>query len=183
MIPFAVGARVIILGIDPGTLFCGYAIFRKESGAIILLDYGCLTMSPHKPLTERVWFVHKKSRELIQKYLVTHVALEMPFLGKSAQNFLKLGYVRGIVYLLVHEHQLTLVEFTPCQIKLALTGSGAASKEQVAHMVRRLLPGLATDLRHDVTDALAISICGLWKINCLQSGRKDINHARLSATF
>ena len=90
------------------------------------------------------------------------MALETPFLGKNAQNFLKLGYLRGIVYLLADKNNIMLSEFTPTQVKQAVTGFGGASKDQVARMVLQLFPKIAAPDKLDVTDALAVTLCGLW---------------------
>lgn len=154
---------MVILGIDPGTRFAGFGILQKEKQKVCLLDYGCLIMSPTKSLPERVEIFYNFFSEKIEKYGVTELALETPFLGKSAGNFLKLGYMRGILYLLASKYKLTLHEFAPREIKLTVTGFGGASKEQVASVVFRLLPGLLNIQKADVTDALAISLCGLWQ--------------------
>lgn len=90
------------------------------------------------------------------------MSLETPFLGKNAQNFLKLGYLRGILYLLANQHKLEIHEFAPRQVKSALTGFGGASKEQVARVILRLFPKIEAPKRDDVTDALAITLCGIW---------------------
>lgn len=154
---------MVILGIDPGTRFAGFGIMQKDKQKVFLLDYGCLVMSPTKSLPERVEIFHDFFSEKIQKYGVTDLALETPFLGKSAGNFLKLGYMRGILYLLASKNKLVLHEFAPREIKLTVTGFGGASKEQVASVVLRMLPGILGTQKDDVTDALAISLCGLWQ--------------------
>jgi crossover junction endodeoxyribonuclease RuvC len=86
-------------------------------------------------------------------------------LGKNAQTFLKLGFLRGILYLLADQHGLQLSEFAPREIKMATTGFGGASKDQVASMMLRLFPRLSEYgiiERADVTDALAICLCAVW---------------------
>lgn len=154
---------MVILGVDPGTRFAGFGILKKEKQKVFLLDYGYLAMPPSKHLSDRVAMFHAFFAEKIKQFNVTDLALETPFLGKSASNFLKLGYMRGILYLLASNNNLILHEFAPKEIKLSVTGFGGASKEQVAHVVLRLLPGIKVPKRDDVTDALAISLCGLWQ--------------------
>lgn len=154
---------MIILGIDPGFSVTGFGILKKEGHKAFLLDYGYLKMSSTKHLSERVGIFHSFFTDKIKQYGVSALALETPFLGKNAQNFLKLGYLRGILYLLAHEHSLTLHEFSPREVKLSVTGYGAADKEQVARIIIRLFPGLKTPDKTDVTDALAITLCGLWQ--------------------
>jgi crossover junction endodeoxyribonuclease RuvC len=154
---------MIILGIDPGFKYAGFGIIKKDGHKSFLLDAGYLAMNPTKPLHERVGIFHDFFTEKITHWCVTHIALETPFLGKNAQNFLKLGYLRGILYLLAHKHGLLLSEFSPTQVKLSLTGFGGASKEQVARVVLQLFPKLECPKKEDVTDALAVTLCGLWQ--------------------
>jgi crossover junction endodeoxyribonuclease RuvC len=156
---------VVILGIDPGFRFAGFGVLKKEGGKSFLLDYGYLKLPPTKSLVERTGLFYECFNEKIKTYKVDHLALETPFLGKNAQNFLKLGYLRGILYLLSDQHNLTLHEFAPRQVKSALTGFGGASKEQVARVVLRLFPKMEPPKKDDVTDALAVTLCGLWQHN------------------
>jgi len=116
-------------------------------------------------LSARTGQFYNLFKDKIAQHGITDIALETSFLGKNAQTFLKLGYLRGILYLLADQHRLTLAEFAPREIKAAVTGNGGASKEQVADMMLRLFPKLnefGTIARNDVTDALAISLCGIW---------------------
>lgn len=153
---------MIILGIDPGFTFTGYGILKKEGHKSYLLDHGLLRLPPTKSLQVRIGLFHAFFTQKIVEYKITDIALETPFLGKNAQNFLKLGYLRGIVYLLSDTHTANLHEFTPTQVKQAITGFGAASKEQVAHIVLKLFPAMKAPEKTDVTDALAVTLCGLW---------------------
>ena len=154
---------MIILGIDPGFSFTGYAILKKEGSRTMLLDFGYLRLPQSKSLQERVTLFHDALDAKIKHFQVTHLSIETPFLGKNAQNFLKLGYLRGILYFLSHKNNLTLFEFAPTQIKQSLTGFGGASKEQVSRVIFQLFPTLAKPDKYDATDALAISLCGLWQ--------------------
>lgn len=155
----------IFLGVDPGFHVTGYAIIKKELSKTFLIDCGYLKMSPQKHLSERTGQFYEFFVEKIKAQGVTHVGLETSFLGKNAQTFLKLGFLRGILYLLAHQHQLHINEFAPREIKVSVTGFGGASKEQVALAMTRLFPGLekiAASARNDVTDALAICLCSVW---------------------
>jgi crossover junction endodeoxyribonuclease RuvC len=154
---------MIILGVDPGFQVTGFGIMKKENSSIYLLDHGDLKMSCSKTLSVRVGIFFDFFTEKITKWQVTNLALETPFLGKNAQNFLKLGYLRGILYLLANKHTLELHEFSPTQVKQAVTGFGAASKDQVARVVLRLFPRLQMPNKLDTTDALAVTLCGLWQ--------------------
>lgn len=155
---------MVLLGIDPGFRYAGFGVIRKEKQRTVVVDYGYLRLSQTKTLIERTGLFYEFFQKKIVDHAVTHIALETPFLGKNTQTFLKLGYLRGILYLLAHTHSLEVAEFAPRQIKQALTGFGGASKEQVATVIGRLFPKLAEQNKHDVTDALAITLCGMWSV-------------------
>lgn len=160
--------RVILLGIDPGFHITGYSILEREGKKTIILDYGYLKMSSQKHLSERSGLFYSFFREKIELFKVTDLALETPFLGKNAQTFLKLGYLRGILYLLANQNNLEIYEFAPREIKISVTGFGGASKDQVALMILSMFPKLnefGKIEKQDVTDALAVGICGIWKHN------------------
>lgn len=152
-----------VLGIDPGFSFTGYAVVVKEVNRTMLLDFGYLKLPQSKSLQERVALFHDALEQKIINLKITDLSIETPFLGKNAQNFLKLGYLRGILYLLAYKYNLILHEFAPTQVKQSLTGFGGASKEQVARVLFQLFPTLAKLDKYDATDALAISLCGLWQ--------------------
>jgi crossover junction endodeoxyribonuclease RuvC len=154
---------MIILGIDPGLSVTGYAIMKKELQKIEVLDYGAVTFSNKSSLEQRIGLFYTTFHEKIIQAQVTTIALETPFLGKNPHNYLKLGYLRGIVHLLADQHSISLEEFAPSTIKRAVTGSGAAQKEQVARVITRLFKGIKTPKTYDVTDALAVTLCGIWK--------------------
>lgn len=154
---------MIVLGIDPGFSVTGYSILQKNKNMIIMLDHGFLKLSPTQPLQVRVGIFHDFLSTKIKQYSITDLSLETPFLGKNAQTFLKLGYLRGILYLLAHQHNLNVFEFAPRQVKQTITGYGAADKEQVAKVLSMLFPQIPKPLKADVTDAIAVSLCGLWQ--------------------
>lgn len=154
---------MIILGIDPGLSVSGFGIIKKEGRSSILLDYGALRLIKTRSLPERVLAFHDFFQEKIERWSVTDIALETPFLGKNAQNFLKLGYLRGVLYVLGARKQVSFHEFSPREVKLAVTGFGGADKEQVCRVILKLFPGMITPEKLDVSDALAVTVCGLWR--------------------
>jgi crossover junction endodeoxyribonuclease RuvC len=156
---------MIILGIDPGLSITGYGIMKKHGSQTTVIDYGAVRFSSNNPLQVRIGQFYAFFNEAIPQHHITHIALETPFLHKNAQNFLKLGYLRGIVYLLADQHGCQISEFSPRQVKQAVTGSGAAPKEQVARVLTRLFKGLDAPQTLDVTDALAVTLCGAWKLS------------------
>ena len=151
---------MIILGVDPGFTVSGYGVMKSDGIKTVILDYGALTLSSKKSLSERIGLFYEFFDQKIKEFGIQAVALETPFFGKNAQNFLKLGYLRGILYLLADKHKIELLEFAPREIKMAITGSGAAPKEQVARVIMRFFVGLKKPNKLDITDALAITLCG-----------------------
>ena len=155
----------VILGIDPGFSVTGFSIIKKSGSITALSDFGYLKLPTKKHLSERVGIFFETIKEKIVRHQVTELALETPFLGKNVQSFLKLGYLRGVLYLLAHQHSLILHEFSPREVKMAVTGFGGAGKDQVARMVISLFPKITTlgnFEKYDVTDAVAVSLAGLW---------------------
>ncbi len=156
---------MIILGIDPGLSISGFGILKKEAHQkVIVVDYGQLQFSATTQLSARIAHFCDFFEKKILQFHVTHIALETPFLGKNTQSFLKLGYLRGILYLLAHRYQLTLYEYAPRQVKLSVTGFGGADKDQVARIIKQLLPEIKyCSKKFDITDALAVALCGFWQ--------------------
>ena len=153
---------MIILGIDPGTRYAGYAVLKKEKQQTSLIESGCLDISKKKSLIKKIGALYEFISTKVVERKVTHLSIETPFLYKNAATFLKLGYVRGIVYLIADQYDLELYEFAPREIKRAVTGYGNASKEQVAFIVMKLFK-IQKPQRDDTTDAVAIALCGSWK--------------------
>lgn len=164
---------MIILGIDPGTRYCGYAILKKEKQKIDLIESGCLNV--HKLtlkidknadksglLIDKVGIIYDFFHEKVLQYEITNLAIETPFMYKNAGTFLKLGYVRGIIYLISYKTTLKLSEYSPSEVKLAATGYGKASKEQVANVIMKLFK-IKKPQRDDITDAIAVALCGAWR--------------------
>jgi crossover junction endodeoxyribonuclease RuvC len=152
----------VILGIDPSLVASGYAIIRTDQGKSELLEYSVLILSSGQPIPERLSLFFDFFQAKIEEYRIDELALETPFLGKNAQNFLKLGYLRGILLLLSRRHRCDVREFTPRQVKMAVTGYGGAEKEQVARVIQRLFPGMIIPARFDISDAIAVALCSLW---------------------
>ncbi len=153
----------IILGIDPGFVAAGFCVVRVMSGRIILSESGALRQSSSQTIAERILCFHDFFSGKISEMGVTELALETPFLGKNAQNFLKLGYLRGVLLLLAQRNGLVVHEFAPRQVKRALTGYGQADKMQVFRVLSRLFPGFAQPDSFDVSDAVAIGLCAAWQ--------------------
>jgi len=154
--------KKIILGIDPGFSCAGYSIIEKTINQFKILEIGVLRQSSTISILDRLGKFHNFFDEMAKTKMVTHLCLETPFLGKNAQNFLKLGYLRGILNLICYQRGYTLFEFSPREIKSAITGYGNADKTQVAKALSIFFPILKDKIKLplDATDALAISLCG-----------------------
>lgn len=145
-----------ILAIDPGTRFAGYAILKKKP--LKLINYGLLAMKAKAPLMERIGILGEFFSDKIEEYSITDVCIETPFLYKNAATFLKLGYVRGVLYYLAYKYGTNIHEYAPTEVKQTICAKGNASKEQVARMIYKHFPTLKQDLKDDVTDAIAIGL-------------------------
>jgi len=150
---------MVILGVDPGVRVAGYAVIRVERRKWSVLSCGALSLSSYYVLSRRLGYFYMCISQIMSQFYVDRISIETPFLGKNAHNFLKLGYVRGVLFLLADQYAASVREYTPRQIKQAVTGFGGAHKEQVARMVFRLCPEVQDVSSRDVTDALAAALC------------------------
>jgi crossover junction endodeoxyribonuclease RuvC len=152
----AAGLR--ILGLDPGSRRTGYGIIERRGADWVHVAHGCVTVTaPQEPLPERLRVIFESLRELIATHLPGEVAIERVFVNRNVDSALKLGQARGAALCAVPKG-LPVFEYAPRAIKLALVGSGAAEKVQVAHMIRTLL-GLQGRIAPDASDALAVAVC------------------------
>lgn len=154
---------MIILGIDPGTLTTGYAVLSDTARSISVIDCGALALKRRTDLPQRLSQLYDRIGELIMQHKIDYISLETPFLGKNASSYLKLGYVRALVYLLSQQRSVRLVEYAPRTVKKAITSWGGAPKDQVARMLYRLFPSLPPGLGADATDALSIALTAMWR--------------------
>ncbi|KKT01979.1 MAG: Crossover junction endodeoxyribonuclease RuvC [candidate division TM6 bacterium GW2011_GWF2_43_17] len=139
----------IVLAVDPGYVAAGYAIVRIAQRRVFLCECNALRQKSTQTIEQRLALFFDFFHEKIMEHGVTDLCLETPFLGKNAQNFLKLGYLRGA--LLIH---------SPREIKVQMTGFGGADKDQVARAVARFFPMIdLPSLPRDATDALALAFC------------------------
>lgn len=167
----------VFLAIDPGFSVTGYAIGASDGRSLTLLHCHILKFSSAQPIPVRLAAFYDAIEAHIVKHGITDLALETPFLGKNAQNFLKLGYLRGALMLLAQRHNLTLHEFSPRAIKSSVTGYGAADKEQVARAVKFFFPRFVLETTaSDATDALALLLCATTH------ARLSLLHAPLQST-
>ena len=147
---------MIILGIDPGSRFLGYAVIQVQAGVMRPLDYGVLRFDPDIPLSERLESIGLGVRELLMKFKPNQMSLEKIFLGKNADSAFKLGHARGVI---IYESLLAgceVHEYATRIVKKGITGNGGAEKEHVRLVVRNMLKiGPVKSL--DASDALAMA--------------------------
>lgn len=154
---------MIILGIDPGLARTGYAILTAEKNEFKNIVYGCIVTPKELALEKRLGIIDSKLEKIIKKYKPEKVAVEQLFWGKNVKTALLVGQARGVICLAAAKKKLPVYEFTPLQVKQALTGYGQASKNQVQQMLKAVFCLKKIPEPDDAADALAIAYC------CLQT--------------
>ncbi len=149
---------MIVLGIDPGTAALGYGVVERNGG-LRAVDYGCVTTTADLPLPERLRIIHDHVAELLETHRPDVVAVERLFFSRNAQTAFAVGQARGVVLLAAAQAGVPVREATPSEVKVAVTGYGAADKEQVGRMVAVILQLAEVPHPDDTADALAIGIC------------------------
>lgn len=152
---------MIILGIDPGTAITGCAVIESTASGNTLraLDYGCIRTSPDLPMHVRLQEIYSAVCRKVGEYKPEVVAIEQLFFSKNVRTALAVGQARGVAILAAANCGLGVAEYTPLQVKQAVTGYGRASKQQVQRMVTALLRLPEIPRPDDTADALAVAIC------------------------
>ncbi len=156
----AQGSRVA-LGIDPGTAIVGYSVVAAHGDRLEMLVCDVITTPAHMPLAQRLQIIYEGLTKIVTLYHPHEAAMEELFFAKNARTAMTVGHARGVAMLALANSGLTVFEYTPKQVKQAVTGYGAAGKEQVGEMVRILLKLTAVPKPDDAADAAAIAICHL----------------------
>lgn len=149
----------IILGIDPGTVIMGYGILKISGSQVDVLQYGVIHLSKYDDHALRLKKIYERISQIIEQYSPDEVALEAPFFGKNVQSMLKLGRAQGVAMAAALAHDIPITEYAPKKVKQSVTGSGSASKEQVARMLVSQLHIKEVPELLDATDALAVALC------------------------
>jgi crossover junction endodeoxyribonuclease RuvC len=149
-----------VLGIDPGTVIMGYSVIEIVGDKISVKDLDVLKLSAKKDNYERLQLIYQKVIEIVQLHKPHELAIEAPFFGKNVQSMLKLGRAQGVAIAAAMSAKLPVAEYSPKRIKQAITGNGAADKEQVWKMLQNIVTLPAdTPKSFDASDALAVAIC------------------------
>lgn len=161
----------VILGIDPGTIIMGYGIVHVKSKKAQLTTMGVLKLDKFADHSTRLKKIFERTLALIDEYHPDELAIEAPFFGKNVQSMLKLGRAQGVAIAAALYRQVPIYEYSPKKIKMAITGSGSASKEQVAAMLYSILDIKAFDGPLDATDGLAAAMCHYFQNNLSTGGK------------
>ncbi len=149
----------IILGIDPGTTVLGYGLIHIKGKKVTLVNFGVIHLKKLPTHPDKLKRIYDRLDGIIREYKPDEMAIEAPFFGKNVQSMLKLGRAQGVSIAAALHHNIPFEEYTPRRIKQAITGSGQASKEQVASMLQQLLKFDEMPQFLDATDGLAVALC------------------------
>ncbi len=158
---------MIILGVDPGSRFCGYGIIQEENNQIVAAGCGTIVIKSNLSFPEKLELVFEKISELIKEYEPNALAIETVFLGKNLKSILILSQVRGVIILAAQLNNIPVYEYSPREIKKSVVGNGNASKQQVQYMIQKLIPLNKQPITNDASDGLAISYCHFNKLRFL----------------
>lgn len=155
----------IIIGIDPGTNLMGYGILGIAGKRAELIAMGVIQLSKFESHYLRLRRIYDRVLGLVEQFLPDEMAIEAPFFGKNVQSMLKLGRAQGVAMAAALARDVPITEYEPRKIKMAITGNGAASKEQVREMLKRTLNISEKDLapQLDATDALGAALCHFYE--------------------
>ncbi len=161
----------IILGIDPGTTIMGFGLIKVEKKQMQFMQMNELLLNKYEDHYVRLKLIFERTIELIDTYHPDEIAIEAPFFGKNVQSMLKLGRAQGVAMAAGLSRDIPITEYAPKKIKMAITGNGNASKEQVARMLQSTL-GLKTLPKNlDSTDGLAAAVCHFYNANRVSVGK------------
>ena len=158
---------MLALGIDPGTAICGYGLVEQSRGRLIAKKFGVITTSPQSRMQDRLLKIYTELDALIKNFQPEVVGVEKLFFGKNATTAIPVGQARGVVLLCAAQNNLDVVEITPNEVKMSITGYGGATKEQVIYMVTKILNLPEPPTPDDAADALAIAIGAAYEANSL----------------
>lgn len=151
---------MIVIGVDPGLARLGYGVLEVNQGNIRPVCYGCIeTSGKDHRASERLLKIYTDLGALFDKYPPAHISLEKLFFTRNVSSAMSVSEVRGIILLAAEQRTIPIAEYTPNQVKQAITGSGRADKRQVQEMIKRLLRLDEIPTPDDAADALSIALC------------------------
>ena len=159
-----VSSEKIILGIDPGTTIMGFGLIKAVGKKMEFLQLNELHLKKYDDHYLKLKLIFERTVELIDTYHPDEIAIEAPFYGKNVQSMLKLGRAHGVAMAAGLSREVPITEYSPKKIKVAITGNGNASKEQVAKMLQSLLKIKSLPKNLDATDGLAAAVCHFYNL-------------------
>lgn len=158
---------MLILGIDPGSLHTGYGLIERQGSSLLPIEAGRFSCPRDLALPERLGHLAGRLQDLLARRPPDLAVLETPFHGMNVHSLIVLAQARGALLAVLAGRGIEIREYSPAEVKSAVTGNGRAGKDQVARMVRLVLAARGEDWASDATDALAVAIC------CAQRLRLD----------
>jgi len=152
----------IILGIDPGTTILGYGLIRAKGKNAELMILGSIELKKYSDHYVKLKTIFERITQLIDEYHPDELSIEAPFYGKNVQSMLKLGRAQGVAMSAALQRSIPIFEYAPRKVKMSITGRGAASKEQVALTLQKLLKIKQLPQNFDATDGLAVALCHFY---------------------
>lgn len=150
---------MIVIGIDPGTARVGYGVIAVKGRNPEPVCYGCIESGKDQSAPARLLHIYSEAAALLEKYPPAHIAIEKLFFSKNITSAMSVSEARGVILLLAEQQRIPITEYTPNQIKQAITGSGRADKRQMQEMIKRLLRLEEIPKPDDAADALSIALC------------------------
>ena len=161
----------IILGIDPGTTIMGFGLIKVKGKNMEFLQLNELQLKKYSDHYVKLKLIFERTLELIDNFNPDEIAIEAPFFGKNVQSMLKLGRAQGVAMAAGLSREIPITEYSPKKIKMAITGNGNASKEQVAKMLQSLLKINELPKNLDSTDGLAAAVCHFYNSGKVTLGK------------
>ena len=155
---------MIVLGIDPGTAITGYGLVSERDTQAIAVAQGAILTPANEPLPDRLVTIHRELTRIIEQYRPDSAAVEQLFFNKNVRTALSVGHARGVTLLALAQANVPIYEYTPLEVKLAVTGNGRADKHQIQQMITLLLGLDAVPKPDDVADALAVAVCHIHSV-------------------
>ena len=165
----------IILGIDPGTTIMGFGLIKIINNKMIFMQLNELNLIKYKDHYLKLKLIYERTTEIIENHNPDEIAIEAPFFGKNVQSMLKLGRAQGVAMAAGLNKEIPITEYLPKKIKMAITGNGNASKEQVAKMLQNLFKLKTLPKNLDATDGLAAAVCHFYNSNKIESDKNYSN--------
>lgn len=150
-----------VLGLDPGVAIFGYGIIKEEDDATHIVKYGCIRTKKEQRHHLRLQKIYQELQRIIKEYQPECLALEEIFFSQNVKTAFRVGEVRGVALLVAAQVGLEIYEYTPLEVKMAVTGYGKATKSQVRYMIKSILNLNSVPKLDDITDALAVAVCHL----------------------